>query len=239
MQTRTVLLLVALVGCRSSKVSLDGNASILLFNGTGTSRADVDAVEAILNKSRLAYSTASSAQLNSLGEQQLRRYRLVIIPGGNFIDIGNNLTPGTTAKLGAAVRNGMNYLGICAGGFLAGDTGYNGLNLTGGVRFGFYSAENRGIRKTVVKIGELDQYWEDGPEFTGWGKVVGEYPDGTPAIVEGSVGEGWVVLTGVHPEAPESWRRGLVFRTAASVDNDYAAALIAAALHRTPLSPRR
>ena len=31
----------------------------------------------------------------------------------------------------------------------------------------------------------LEQYWEDGPEFTGWGEVVGKYPDGTPAIVEG------------------------------------------------------
>jgi hypothetical protein len=35
----------------------------------------------------------------------------------------------------------------------------------------------------------LDQYWESGPRFTGWGDVVGKYPDGTPAIVEGSVGK--------------------------------------------------
>ena len=72
----------------------------------------------------------------------------------------------------------------------------------------------------------LDQYWEDGPEFTGWGAVVGKYPDGTPAIVQGTFGNGWVVLTGVHPEAPANWRRGMTFTTPASEDNAYAGTLI-------------
>ena len=103
----------------------------------------------------------------------------------------------------------------------------NGLNLTSGVKFGFYAAEDRGIRKAAVPIAvagapTLDQYWEDGPQFTGWGAVVGKYPDGTPAIVEGTFGSGWVILTGVHPEAPASWRRGMTFTTPASADNAYA-----------------
>jgi glutamine amidotransferase-like uncharacterized protein len=65
--------------------------------------------------------------------------------------------------------------------------------------------------------------------------VVAEYPDGTPAVVEGTFGEGWVVLTGVHPEAPESWRQGMDFQTPASTANAYAATLIRAALDREPL----
>jgi hypothetical protein len=44
-----------------------------------------------------------------------------------------------------------------------------------------------------------------------------------------------MILTGIHPEAPESWRRGLTFTTPASVDNAYAAVLIRAALDRTRL----
>jgi hypothetical protein len=58
----------------------------------------------------------------------------------------------------------------------------------------------------------LDQYWEDGPQFTGWGEVVAKYPDEAPAIVEGSVGQGWVILSGssVTPPPPLSmpinWR---------------------------------
>ena len=177
-----------------------------------------------------------------MSESELARYRLLIVPGGDFIAMGEGLTPQTSAHIHHAVDGGVNYLGICAGGFLAGHSHgyYNSLNLTQGARFGFYAAEKRGLRKTAVAIARvgaepLDQYWEDGPEFTGWGAVVGKYPDGTPAIVEGSSGKGWVVLSGVHPEAPASWRRGLTFTTLDSVDHAYAGTLIDAALNRTSL----
>ena len=157
--------------------------------------------------------------------------------------MGQSLTPGATANIRKSVQDGLNYLGICAGGFLAGhyNPPYNGLNLTSGVRFGFYAAEARGIRKTAVPIavaGEpaSDQYWEDGPEFTGWGAVVGKYPDGTPAIVEGTFGSGWVILSGVHPEAPANWRQGMTFNTPVNVDNEYAGTLVRAAMNRISLS---
>ncbi len=235
-----VLISTAFIACgaRGDKGSI---APILLFSGTGASPNDVAAVETILHSNHLNYSTVNSSQLNELGESQIRRYRLLIIPGGNFVDIGNSLTLSTTANIRNAVQNGVNYLGICAGGFFAGDSPYNGLNLTSGVRFGFYAAESRGIRKAPVAIAlagapALDQYWEDGPQFTGWGAVVGKYPDGTPAIVEGTFGSGWVILTGVHPEAPARWRRGMTFITPASVDNAYAGMLIHAALNRVSLS---
>jgi hypothetical protein len=214
--------------------------SVLLFNGTGTSSNDVAAIEALLEKSRIAYSTANSAQLDEMSAAQLRTYRLVIVPGGDFTRIGTGLKKETTAKLRDAVQNGVSYLGICAGAFFAGRSPYNGLNLTSGVQFGFYSAEARGIRKAAVPIAgagtpTLDQYWEDGPQLTGWGAVVGKYPDGTPAVVQGRSGDGWIILSGVHPEAPENWRGGMDFTTPASVDHDYAITLIRAALERRPL----
>lgn len=118
---------------------------------------------------------------------------------------GNSLAPSTTANIHNAVQGGFNYLGICAGGFLAGHASYDSLNLTSGVRFDFCADENRGIRKAAVAIARvgtppLEHYWEDGPQFSGWGAVVGKYPDGTPALVEGTSGKGWVILSGVHPE---------------------------------------
>ena len=220
-----------------------GIAPILLFNGTGTSPNDVAAVETILNSNQLNYSTVNSSQLNEMGEAQLDGYSLLIIPGGDFVEIGKSLTSHTTANIRDAVHNGLNYLGICGGGFLAGNfgSGDNSLNLTSGVKFGFYSAEGQGIHKAAVAIAgagapTLDQYWEDGPQFTGWGAVVGKYPDGTPAIVEGTFGVGWVILSGVHPEALASWRRGMTFSTPASEDNAYAATLVRAALNRALLS---
>jgi hypothetical protein len=218
----------------------ESTAPILLFNGKGTSSGDVAAFETVLSDTHLGYAVVNSSRLNEMSEAQLRQHRLLIIPGGNFIDMGNGLTPGAAANIRNAVHEGLNYLGICAGAFLAGDLRYNGLNLTSGVKFGFYSAEDRGIRKTAVAIttpgaATLDQYWEDGPQLTGWGAVVAKYPDGTPAVVQGTFGSGWVILAGVHPEAPDTWRRGMVFATPASADNAYAATLINAALNRTAL----
>jgi glutamine amidotransferase-like uncharacterized protein len=211
-------------------------SNILLFIGEGTSRNDVAAIEHVLRRGRFDYSTADSTQLNAMNEDELGAHRLLIVPGGNFERIGRGLDPETTAHIRNAVRGGMNYLGLCAGAFFAGASPYNGLNLTEGVRFNFYALEHQGVRRSAVPITIMgfsasDHYWEDGPELSGWGDVVARYSDGSPAIVEGSAGRGWLILTGIHPEAPESWRRGLTFRTSAAANNAYAATLIDAAMN--------
>jgi hypothetical protein len=214
---------------------------ILLFNGTGTSTSDVTAVEAILSANNLTYSKANSSQLNSMTENQLKAYKLLIVPGGDSITIGNNLKLSTTTNIhDAVVNDGLHYLGICAGGFFGGYSIYNGLNLTSGVWFNFYADHFNGIDKEPVEIsspdsGALDQYWQEGPELSGWGSIVGKYPDGTPAIVEGKSGNGWVILSGIHAEAPSSWRDGMTFTTSVAVDNAYAGALVTAALNGTSL----
>jgi hypothetical protein len=235
-----LLISTALTACAPRSASSHGIAPVLLFSGTGTSPGDVAAIEHILDGGHLNYSTVNSLQLNRIAESQISKYRLLIVPGGNFVDMGDSLTAGTTAKVRDAVLGGLNYLGICAGGFLAGSfpAPYNSFNLSSGVQFGFYpaGAPKAPVRITTPDGPALDQYWESGPRFTGWGEVAGKYPDGTPATVEGSVGQGWVILTGVHPEAPESWRRGLVFHTPVSDDTAYARLLIAAALNRTTLA---
>jgi glutamine amidotransferase-like uncharacterized protein len=230
--------LLALTGC--ARTESNTGASILLFNGTGTSPNDVAAIANILTERGFEYATANSKQLNGMSDSQLMAYRLVIVPGGNYITMGNSLKPETTRRIQNAVQRGVNYLGICAGGLLAGKAECNSLNLTSGVKFDFYGVVNRGIHKTAVPIACVDapvieHYWEDGPQFTRWGLVVGKYPDGTPAIVEGTSGQGWVILCGVHPEAPESWRRDMTFSTTASAANDYTGTLVDAALHGTRL----
>jgi glutamine amidotransferase-like uncharacterized protein len=237
------LIATSFTGCsaRDSLLAKDGNAPILLFTGTGTSANDVAAFETILDNNHLRYAVANSSQLNAMSESRLREYHLLIMPGGNFIEIGNGLNRSTTANIHNAVENGLNYLGVCAGAFLAGDTTYyHSFNLTPGTKFGFYSAENRGIRKTAVAITvaagpTLEQYWEDGPQLTGWGEIVGKYPDGTPAVVQGTFGSGWVILVGFHPEAPAYWRHGMTFNTPVSEDNAYAGTVIQAALNRAAL----
>lgn len=235
-----VLLAIVMMACHSQGAK--DRAPILVFSGAGTSRGDVVAVERMLDDNHLEYTTANSAQLNAMAVPRLLGYRLIIVPGGNFMDMSASLTPRTAARVRDAVHSGVNYLGICAGAFLAGDGRgyYNSFNLTAGVRFGFYGAETKGIRKAAVAIVgaddvSIEHYWEDGPELTGWGAVVGKYPDGTPAIVEGRSGQGWVILAGVHPEAPESWRRGMTFTMPAGAANAYAGTLVRAALNGSPL----
>jgi glutamine amidotransferase-like uncharacterized protein len=245
---RVVLALVVLAagGCGSERRStpLDSAtpAPILLFNGSGTSHNDVAQFERLLSEQHLDYSLVNSADLNDMSEARLRSTRLLVVPGGNYIDMGHGLLPATMTKVREAVHQGVNYLGVCAGGLLAGDAirGSNNFNLTNGVAFDFYAAVRRGVHKEAVAIsardaGTLDHYWEDGPQFTGWGAVAAKYPDGTPAVVQAPCGEGWVVLCGTHPEAPASWRRGLRCRASAAECNAYAVTLIRAALERTRL----
>lgn len=210
-------------------------ADILLFAGDGTSANDVRAVERLLDAEGLAYETIGTEALNALPVARLRQYRMLIVPGGNFELMGNALTQAAARNVQQAVRGGLNYLGLCAGAFIAGASPYNGFNLTGGVRFRFYALAEQNVRKAAVAIsiagaGTFDHYWEDGPELSGWGEAVATYPDGTPAVAQGKSGAGWVVLTGVHPEAPESWRRGMSFRSTAEADNAFAVRLIRAAL---------
>lgn len=233
-----VLVIIAFGACIQKNTRATGaTAQILLFNGTGASTNDVAALQAILDDNHLDYTTVNSPEFNGMAELELRKYRLLIIPGGNFIDMGKNLSPATMTKTRSAVKCGLNYLGICAGGFLAGSSAYyNSFKLVPGVSFGFYAAENRGIHKAAVAITTpgapaLDQYWEDGPQFTGWGAVAGKYPDGTPAIVQGVYGKGKITLIGFHAEAPENWRTGINFNTPAAVDNTYGGLLIRTALN--------
>jgi len=209
-------------------------AQVLLFNGAGVSRNDVRAFEDLLRDRGIRYTTADSGDLDAMSIAQLRAHRLLIVPGGNFVEMGNHLAAATSANIRAAVNDGLNYLGVCAGAFIAGDSPYNGINLTG-VRFRFYAVSSQGVRKTAVPIStprgpNVEHYWEDGPELSGWGDAIARYPDGTPAAAQGHVGKGWVILAGTHPEAPDSWREGLKFSTPARDSQDFALRLIDAAL---------
>jgi hypothetical protein len=233
--------IVNLAGSNSLPQQQPQATPILIFNGTGTSPSDVVAVEAVVKAKGLAYNTANSSQLDAMSQSQLTAYKLFIVPGGNSIIIGNNLTSKATTTVRNAVAQGLNYLGICAGTFFGGYSNpYNGLNLTSGVWFGFYADHYKGINKEPVAISfpggtKLDIYWQDGPQASGWGQVVGKYPNGTTAITEGYWGKGFVLLSCVHPEAPAGWRVGMKFFTPLDVDLAYAGTLVTAALNRTVL----
>jgi len=219
-----------------TSVRTSSTVPVLLYNGTGTSSNDVKAVESVLSTLRLPYSTADASQIEGMSESELAAHRLLIVPGGNSIAIGDNLSHDATTKIhDAVVNDGLHYLGICAGAFFGGYSIYNGLNLTDGVWFNFYADEFKGIHKAAVTLSfandtTREMYWQDGPQLSGWGEIVAKYPDGVPAMVEGKSGRGWVILSGVHAEAPATWRTGMKFKTPVATDQAYAGTLITAAL---------
>jgi hypothetical protein len=116
-------------------------SGILLFNGTGTS-GDVGALEyVIVNNLHLDYDTAATTDLNKMSQAQLAAYKLLIIPGGDSIQMGKYLSANTLASIKNAVRvNGLHYLGVCAGAFLAsyGGPTYNDIDLLNGIWFNMY-----------------------------------------------------------------------------------------------------
>lgn len=246
--------ILAIVGCGSPSAPQQGvnpapvlppavaaPEPVLLYVGAGTTSTDVTAVESVLGTLGFGYRTADATQLDAMSEQQLAGYKLIIVPGGNSITIGESLTSSSsTALRGAVQQYGVHYLGICAGAFFGGSSIYNGVDLTGGVAFNFYGDEFKGIHVEPVEIsfpsaGPLDVYWQDGPELSGWGEVVAKFPDGTAAITEGQSGKGFVLFTGIHAEAPASWRGSFTFTTSESADLAYAGRLVEAAYTGTTL----
>ena len=223
-----------LVACLPPAPGDRDRPGILLFAGEGTSPGDVNAWKHMLAANRLGFAVGSSTEFNQMSAADFRSYRLIIIPGGNFERIGNGLQSRTSIALRDAVRGGTNYLGVCAGAFFAGASPYNGLDLFDGRRFEFHALSREGVRKAAVPVstpgqGEVLHYWEDGPQLSGWGGIAARYADGTPAVVQGQVGHGWVILVGTHPEAPEEWRGGMTFHAPARVSQEFASKMLVAA----------
>ena len=227
---------VPLPAAETAGTQASSTPPVLLFNGKGTSSSDVAAVEAILTALSLNYATVNSSQMDSMSESQLKAHKLLIVPGGNSITIGDNLSKNATTNIHNAVNGGLHYLGICAGAFFGGYSIYNGLNLTNGVWFNVYAGTTPQVMDVSFPNGTVyDIYYQDGPELAGWGSIVGKYPDGKPAIAEGKFGSGWVILSGVHPEAPASWRYGMKFDTSLATDLAYAEKLVTYALDGSSL----
>jgi len=211
----------------------------LVYNGTGSSPSDVTALEGILSSMGVAYDTANSAQMNSMSKATLISYKLIVWPGGNSIDMGNSLTASTTALVrSAVVQYGVSYIGFCAGAFMAeSSTLYNVFHLAG-TWFNFYQANLTNMVWVTFPNGTQRDlvYWE-GPQLTGFGYTIAKFPNGQPAISESHVGKGFVLLSGMHPEAPADWRDGFASPDADGVAPDiaYAAVLLSSALYQTML----
>jgi glutamine amidotransferase PdxT len=218
---------------------------VLLLAIKGATSDDIaDTAKAITNAG-YTYTTLYSEDLNSTtiwSVSDIAQYKLIVNPGGDSITMGQNLTAAATAKIHDAVVNyGVSYLGICAGAYMAEKAGsYNVYDLAG-TWFAPYAASVHTVYQIKFSHSKAPMnlvYW-DGPELSGFGNIIGTYPNGDTAITEFNSGKGFVLLSAVHPEsedANDNWG-GLSTYTTQDKTQDwaYAVRLVKAAYTRVPL----
>ena len=213
--------------------------AVLLYEGDGVAASDAQSLESILSSNNISYNSATSAQLNAMTADQFNTYGMLLVPGGEAETMSSSLNANTISLIQNAVtQGGMGYMGICAAP-LAGSYGSWGLGLAPN-NFDYYVAESQGVDEEAVEVSfpdgsKKDLIWYGGPQLNGYGNIVGKYPDGTAAIAQSPAGSGFVLLSGVHPEAPDSWRSGINDTDSTAADFTYVVALVQAALKHSPL----
>lgn len=229
---------------------------VLLYNGAGAWSAEVPSIQNILDDHGATYRTVSSSQLNAMTLDELAQYGAIVFPGGYGNQITDSLSTATQERLRRAVRErGLNYVGFCAGSFIAvaptppaGQKAEYGLSIVDGARLTYYYLEEE-----FVKAGRESQdwamtkhsfadgttrdiLWYGGPTTPNIpGHVVARYPNGDAAISQMWSGNGLVVLAATHPTATNSVLNTFGLSDSDGLDHDIAWKLIEAAITQNEL----
>lgn len=223
-------------------------ATALIYRGAGANASDVTSIGRILTSHGVSYSTADHTRFNSMTVADFAMYKVIIFPGGDSNPMNDNLTGRTRLRVKQAiVQYGVGYTGFCAGAWMAvgpyqsiSSIPYWGFGFVTGAYLKLYHPNGLTPMATMVPTkfasGDVRQLvWWGGPALPEIANsVVARYADGVPAIVAKWAGKGFVTITGPHPEAPQSWRDGLLNDTD-GLDYDVAWRLIKAAIYKSPL----
>ncbi len=226
-----------------------GEAKVLLLSGSGTWPAEISSLEKILKEHGIQSRQATSQQLENLDLDSIASYSLLVVPGGNAITLTAELSKKTRLNIRTAVRDhGMSYLGFCAGAWMAISPGGTateapayGFGLIDGPlqQEAIYqrSGSSYAIAEAKFPGGILRPLlWWGGPITPeGDGTVIARYPDGGAAISQIPVGQGWAVLSGLHPAATPEVFEALGLDPATPSSLDYAWTLLQSALTKTAL----
>ncbi|MBC7693484.1 MAG: hypothetical protein H7222_17090 [Methylotenera sp.] len=223
-------------------------ADFLIYDGKGVDSTDTSAIVKLIRAHGLTERTISESALNSLTAAEFAQYGTFIWPGGDNEEMDTVISASARRELRKAViQKGLNYVGICAGAFIAvgpsagvEETPVAGLALLNGTFIDNYRpASGNPISMVWTDFPDgsrrdLILWW--GPYFETQTGVVARYSaDGRPAMIQGRVGHSFVVLSGPHPEAPQSWRKAGGLEDEDGLDTDIAWRLIQAAHTHHPL----
>lgn len=218
----------------------------LIFNGTGTAGVDAQQIAEILDSKGKTWAMADSAQLDAMSVEELAKFGMIVWPGGYAGVNSSSLSAETRVRIRQAVsERGVSFIGFCAGAFIAvspaGEPQGWGLGLVNAPTLDYFPLEDQGVTASMVpvKLGggtTRELLWYGGPQMHEWpGTIVGRYADGAGAISQLRVGQGVVVLSGPHPEGPQSWRDEFGLVDSDGLDFELAWQLMDAALNRVGL----
>lgn len=231
----------------------DFSKDVLIYAGTATAYGDSEALVSIVESKGLSYDTVSSSELDAMSVEQLADYGVIVWPGGFAGQMSSSLDTATRGRIRQAVREkGVSFVGICAGAFIAvspsakgGDAGPDwGFALVDEETMPYYHLEDEGTTEAMVTVEmaggqKRDLVWWGGPylpEKSFPNGTVARYSDtGEPAIAQTWAGNGFMILSGPHPEAPEDWRGKLGLTDEDGMDQDIAWDMIEAALKQKPM----
>ncbi len=225
------------------------HTDVLLFSGASSWSAEVDSLARILLSHGTTYQEVTSAELDGMSTDEISKYSLLIVPGGNAPVLTGSLSAATHAKLRTAVQErGLDYLGFCAGAWAAiapapepgKDTTY-GLGVVNGPIQQPNYLEKQGLEFAISHASfpngtQRDLLWYGGPMTPDLpGGVVAKYADGTPAVTQIWSGQGFVIVSGLHPAINPFILNALGLSDTDAIDPEFAWQLIEAGLRQIPL----
>lgn len=220
------------------------HTDVLIYSGEGSWGDEVDSLAEILYAHGRTYVEWDEDQLNKASEEDIKKFSLILFPGGDSDLVTKYLSLETRNRIRKAVREeGLNYLGFCAGAWavISPEKDAYGFRLLEGDYLQQTPYFKKGLEFSLAKAEfpdgrRRDLLWFGGPITPDIpGGVVARYPDGKPAISQMYAGRGFVVISGLHPAANKIILNKIELYNKEAIAPTYAWKLIDAALNVKPL----
>lgn len=206
-------------------------AEALVYKGPGSCEAECSESAALM--AQMAGLTVRYVGPEETDPQIFDDAKVWIQPGGKSSIVAKTMNSKLKDLIRAFINRGGGYVGFCAGGFLAtkmiADRGIEGLGILPGTNDLYVEEEVRTLELSTPQ-GPRHVYWEGGPFFnlsaTDVAEPMSYYPNASIASVRAPYGAGRVYVTGLHPEAPQSWRDYYKIKDQDGLDYDMAIEMI-------------
>ena len=203
----------------------------LVYRGPAACDGCPEAAAALLQSSQWGFDVQYVGPQESLSIAdglKLPNAKVYVQSGGNDdVDQTYTLLQADAPAIQNFIQSGGRYLGLCMGGYLAGNPGFNLLANDGGAgdTDEYIGSDAKTPNETVLQIqwqGNLRSiYFQDGPYFNVSPQKVttlATYSNGQIAMMVAPYGQGKVGLSGPHPEAQSSWYTDIGFPPENTVD---------------------